>query len=286
MLADRTYTPSDGEILYHYCTPETLLALCSFRTLRFSDLFAMNDFMEVHWGYQTWEKAAGEVLDTVGKDFLDEIDAVIHQSGIQVLPLASCFSRNGDVLSQWRAYGADGRGYAVGFDPKLLVQLPVRALKVEYDHRAQIEEVKQFVLALHQVESNEPAPRSAGFFEACARLACDLASFKNPAFSEEDEVRLIHMLNFKKANDSLKLVDPGGTSFGVDAPPQQVKFRMNGSTPVAYLDMDFTNGGAVNSMVEVVLGPKNDSLPSGVSVFLETLSHSGVRLRKSRASYR
>lgn len=286
MLTNRTYLPTDQELLYHYCAPDTLLALCSFKTLRFSDLFAMNDFMEVHWGYQTWEIAAGEVIDAVGREFLDEIDAIISQSGIRVLPLACCFSRNGDVLSQWRAYGADGRGYAVGFDPRLLVQLPIRALKVEYDHRAQIEEVKQFVLALHKVESEETVPRGDGFFEACARLACDLASFKNPAFLEEDEVRLVHIANFKKSNDSLKLVDPGGTSFGVGVSPQPIKFRMNGSTPVAYLDMDFTNGGAVSPIAEVVLGPKNDSLPSGISVFLETLSHTGVRIRRSRASYR
>jgi hypothetical protein len=284
MLANRVYTPGDGELLYHYCTPETLLALCSFKTIRFSDLFAMNDFMELHWGYQIWEKAAGEVLDVVGKDFLDDVDSIIHQSGVRVLPLAACFSRNGDVLSQWRAYGADGRGYAVGFDPKILAQLPVRALKVEYDHRTQIDEVKQFILALHSVEAQEDAPRGSGFFDACALLACDLASFKNPAFVEEDEVRLVHLLNFEESNSSLKLVDPGGTSFGSDAPAQQVKFRMNGSTPVAYLDIGFMN--EVTSVVEVVLGPKNDSLPSGVSVFLETLMHAGVRIRKSRASYR
>ena len=286
MLFNRTYVPADRELLYHYCAPETLLALCSFKTLRFSDVFAMNDFMEVHWGHQTWEIAAGEVVDTVGKEFLDEIDAIISQSSIQVLPLACCFSRNGDVLSQWRAYSADGRGYAVGFDPRLLTQLPIRALKVEYDHRAQIEEVKQFVLALHTVESEEEVPRADNFFKACAQLACDLASFKNPAFLEEDEVRLVHLLNFKNSNDTLKLVDVGGTSFGVDVPPQQVKFRMNGSTPVAYLDIDFTNGGAVSPIAEVVLGPKNDSVPSGTSVFLETLSHTGVKIRRSRASYR
>lgn len=260
--------------------------MCSFKTLRFSDLFAMNDFMEIHWGYQIWEKAAGEVLDAVGKDFLDDIDAIIHQSGVRVLPLAACLSRNGDVLSQWRAYGADGNGYAVGFDAKILTQLPVRALKVEYDLRTQIEEVKQFILALHLVELEEQAPRGSEFFDACALLACDLASFKNPAFVEEGEVRLVHLLEFQKSNEALKLVDPGGISFGVDMRPQQVKFRMNGSTPVAYLDIGFTSDKALRPIVEVILGPKNDSLPSGVSVFLETLAHPEVRIRRSRASYR
>ncbi|WP_416152053.1 DUF2971 domain-containing protein [Pseudomonas sp. Bout1] len=34
--------------------------------------------------------------------------------------LATCFSKAGDVLSQWRAYADDGQGYAIGFDSKLL----------------------------------------------------------------------------------------------------------------------------------------------------------------------
>jgi hypothetical protein len=286
MLHTRTYTPVDGELLYHYCAPETFLALCSFKTIRLSDLYAMNDFMELNWGYHIWEQAAGETLYAVGRDFLDEIDAIIHRSGLKFLTLASSLSRNGDILSQWRAYGADGRGYAVGFDPKLLVQLPIRPLKVEYDLGAQIKEVKSYILALHQVESEESAPRGEDFVNACLRLACDLASFKNPAFVEENEVRLVHLVNFKESNQSLKLVDAGGTSFGTDAPPQEVKFRMSGSTPVAYLDMDFTNGGMVQPIVQVVLGPKNDAMPSGVSVFLETLGHPSVKVRKSRASYR
>ena len=286
MHSTRQFTPSDGEILYHYCTPETFLALCSFKTLRFSDLFSMNDFMEVHWGYQTWQAAVAEVRDVVGKDLIDDIEAIIHESRFKVLPLAACLSRNGDVLSQWRAYGADGRGYAIGFDSKILTQLPVKVLKVEYDRRTQIQEVKSFILAIHDVESKEVTPRSLDFIYACAAFASNLASFKNPAFIEEDEVRLVHLLNFQESNETLKLVDAGGTSLGAAIPPQQVKFHMKGSVPVAYLDIVFKSDEEVRPIVEVVLGPKNDALPSGVSVFLETLAHSGVRIRTSRASYR
>lgn len=286
MLRNRRYIPSEGEMLYHYCSPDTFLALCNFKTLRFSDLFAMNDFMEVHWGYHVWETAAGEVIDSVGREILDDIDKVIHEAGFQILPTAACFSRSKDVLSQWRAYGSDGKGYAVGFNANIISHMPVRALKVEYDFRTQVEEVKAFILAIHEVESEEVAPRGEEFFNSCALLATDLASFKNPAFVEEDEVRLVHLLNFQRSNDSLKLVDHGGISFGVDIPPQQVRFRMNGSTPVAYLDIGFASDEPSRSIVEVVLGPKNDSIPMGISIFLETLSHAGVSVTKSRASYR
>ncbi|MDT0358941.1 DUF2971 domain-containing protein [Herbaspirillum huttiense F1] len=282
MLPNRIYTPKDGELLYHYCSPETMLALCSFKKLRFSDLFSMNDFMEVHWGYHIWEMAAGEVFPVVGKKFLDDIDAIIHESGIRVLPLAACLSKSGDVLSQWRAYGDDGRGFAVGFSPSILNNLPVTAFKVEYDKRTQIEEVKSFILALHTVESQTEAQRGPDFFDACATLACDLAAFKNPAFQEEQEVRLLHLLQFKSSNSSLKLIDPAAS----DGSSQEVKFRMKGCTPVAYLDMEFSGTSEGHSIVELIMGPKNDSLLSGISVFLETLGHPNVKVRKSAASYR
>ena len=35
----------------------------------------------------------------------------------------TCFSRNGDLLSQWRAYGDDGRGVSIGFNSKLLYKV-------------------------------------------------------------------------------------------------------------------------------------------------------------------
>jgi hypothetical protein len=286
MLPNRRFVPANTDILYHYCSPQTFLAICSTKRLRFSDLFSMNDFMEVHWGYHIWEQAAGSLIDTVGKDFLDTIDAVIHVSGLKALALASCMSRKGDVLSQWRAYGTDGIGYAIGFKASELIQLPVQPLCVEYNVERQVEETRAFIQALHEVESSEEVQRGPDFMNACARLAFDLSSFKNPAFIEEDEVRLIHMINFEPSNGSLRLTDPGGAAFGEPAAPLDVGFHMSGSTPVAHIDIPFTKDGRPCPIAEVVLGPKNDSLPSGISVMLETIGLSHVRVRKSKASYR
>lgn len=246
----------------------------------------MNDFLEMYWGYQVWEQAAGSLIDAVGKDFLDDIDAVINSSGLEALALATCMSRSGDVLSQWRAYGADGTGYAIGFKASELVRLQVRPLRVEYDLDSQVREAAAFIRALHKVESEEEVKRDKGFVDACASFAFDLGSFKNPAFVEEDEVRLIHLVNFHPSNNSLKLVDPGGTAFGGVARSLDVGFHMSGSVPVAHLDIPFSVAGQPSPVTEVVLGPKNQSLPSGVSVMLETIGLPNVNVRKSKASYR
>ena len=98
MLVERLYEPKDGEILYHYCSGESFAAICNSKRLRLGDLHAMNDFMELHWGYHIWELAAGEVLEIVGNDFLDEIDKIIHSSG---LFYPACWNM---LLIGWRCF--------------------------------------------------------------------------------------------------------------------------------------------------------------------------------------
>ena len=288
MLPDRIYVPTEGDIIYHYCSSDSFLAICTSQCLRFSDVFAMNDFMEMYWGYHMWERAAGAMLASgkVERALVDDIDAIVHESTGRALSLAACFSRNGDVLSQWRAYADDGTGYALGFKAAAMVKLAVHPLRVEYDPETQLAEIKSLILALHEVESTVDKPRGPEFFESCARLAFDLAALKNPAVSEEDEVRLVRLVNFEPSNSSLRLVDPGGTAVDKSAEPHSVVFHASKGIPVAHVDLDFTNSGAVSPISDVVLGPRNEALPSGVSIFLETLGIPNVKVRKSAASYR
>lgn len=286
MLHNRIFEPKEGENLYHYCDGNAFAAICDSRKIRLNDLFTMNDFMELHWGYHIWELAAGEMLEEVGKDFLDKIDEIVSESGFHLLLVGSCFSLDGDVLSQWRAYSNDGSGYAIGFDAKLFPDLPVRPLRVLYDKTQQIEEAKLFIRSIHHVENEEKVKFGEDFFTACATFACDLAAFKNPAFAEEKEVRIVHVLDFERSNKTLKLVDHGGIAFDQDVPGEVVKFRMKNDIPVAYIDIDFMNDGKMNPIKEVVLGPRNEALLMGISVYLETLGIGDVKIRKSKASYR
>lgn len=286
MLISRVYEPNDEDILYHYCDAFAFHAICTYKKMRFSDLFSMNDFMEMHWGYSIWEQAATELLDEVGKDFLDEIDEVIHSAGMLGLLVASCYSLDGDVLSQWRAYADDGKGYVIGFSAKNLIELPVRPLKILYEKKKQVEEVKNTIRALYEVEKDEEEKFGSDFRRTCFTLAFDLAGFKNPAFAEEKEVRMVHVLDFEPSNDSMRLKDAGGHSFGKDCEGLPVLFRMRDNIPIAFIEQDFSNSGNINPIKEVIIGPKNDVLPSAISIFLETIGIGSVKIKKSKASYR
>lgn len=290
MLINRVYKPKKADILYHYCDANAFHAICSNKKMRFSDLFSMNDFLEIHWGYEIWEFAAGELIKKVGKEFLDEIDQIISSTGMYGLLTASCFSFDGDVLSQWRAYADDGKGFVIGFKATDLLKLPVRPLKVLYDKRKQIEEIKQVITLLHARESGKKSEPSnfakINFKQICLLLSSDFAAYKNPAFEEEKEVRLVHMLDFKKSNNFLKLTDAGGQAFGIESEGMPIQFRMRENVPVAFIEQDFTNDGKINPIKEVIIGPKNNVLPTAVLVFLETLGIGSVTVKRSKASYR
>lgn len=289
MLFHRNYAlnENDSDVLYHYCSPETFLAICTNNSLRFSDLAAMNDFMEMHWGHQMWERAAREVVDQTGQEILDDIVEIISAMRVITVPLASCLSTHGDILSQWRAYAEDGIGYSVGFRATDLGKMPAKMLRVSYDENQQLQELKSLIMAMHETEEGEAEKRSDDFQQVCYHLAWDLAALKNPAFSEESEVRLVHVIGYEESNSTVRLVDSGGgRAFGNDLPPQQVRFRMKGSMPVAYIDFDFSDGGKVSPIAEVKLGPKNNASPLAISIFLESVGHPNVNVSRSNASYR
>jgi len=80
----------------------------------------------LHWGHQSWERAASEVVDRTETALLNDIGPILFAVKLITVSVAS----DGDVLSQWRAYAADGAGYAVGFRAADLANLPVQALRV------------------------------------------------------------------------------------------------------------------------------------------------------------
>lgn len=282
MIISREYKPKENDLIYHYCDSNAFFAICTNRKLWMNDLHSMNDFMELHWGYSIWEQSANTRIEKYGKEFLDEIDEVIHFSGFQGLLLANCFSTDKDVLSQWRAYADDGKGYVIGFNAKELLGLPIRALQVLYDKEQQIKEATATIDALYQLKQED----SNEFKTFCNVFGYDLSAFKNPAFIEEKEIRLIHLLDFKKSNDFMKLVDKGGIYFGEDRKGEEIKFRIKQDIPTPYIELDFSNNNKINPIKEVVIGPKNEVMKTAIRIFLETIGIEKVEINKSNASFR
>ncbi|EIG30405.1 DUF2971 domain-containing protein [Neisseria sicca] len=271
--------------IYHYCDAHAFLSICQNKKLWFNDLHSMNDFSERHYGYEIWELSASQVIsEEIGKMvtedeknkkiqelkvFLDKIDEFMHLSGRKYIYTAACFSRNSDLLSQWRGYANDGQGYCIGFDIDYLLQLNSYAVSVLYNREKQVKESVEEICHLIQLIKNEKWQE----FEELVEMYClNTAALKNSSFSEEEEVRLLYPLS---VDENLKVNDI------LTNPPMDVKFRIKQNIPTPYIEIPFDKG----AIREVIIGPKNPVLETAISIFLETNSLRDVKVRRSIIPY-
>ena len=290
MLDNRVFKPKKDDVLYHYCDPHAFLSICQNKKIWFSDLFSMNDPTERKYGYYIWEESANlilerekNILSTEFKDneldlkfnerrnelikYFDEIDKIMHFSGIQYICTAACFSKTPDSLNQWRNYASDGQGFCVGFDANYLVKMDVDAVSVLYNKDEQLEE------CITEIHEDLIKKNKFDDFKKLANLFClRTMSFKHPAYLEENEVRLLYRLYFE---DNLSVFDKTSES------PLDIKYRIRNNSPVIYIEKEFSD-----AIKEIIIGPKNYTLPSAITVLLETNGISNVEVTNSSVPYR
>jgi hypothetical protein len=117
-------------LIYHYCDATALLNILKTRRVwatstkylnDTTELLALSADMRAHADRHR-KTAAGEALSDI-VDFYWITSDTRQTQTIGMDRFACCFSTDGDLLSQWRAYGNDGRGYAIGFDPRAFAGL-------------------------------------------------------------------------------------------------------------------------------------------------------------------
>lgn len=301
------YVPTKGGLLYHYCSASTLLAILKSSSLRLGDVSEMNDSMERHWGLEALAQELEKQRKHAPESFMDFMDAAALRAGNESICLASCFSTQSDVLSQWRAYAENGAGFAIGLDPFVLQTMPVTLLEVCYDRQTQAERIADgvdYLRELHQLIGRpEPALEASlteeqlqddetglppllraqidRFALAVRFLTLDLVAFKNPAFSEESEVRLVHYVVVRE-DQRVELVPVKSPSKWPDGREPKLDFAMRGSVPICYSDVPISR----KAIKEVVIGPRAVVEEEALTRLLVTLGYEGVELSRSVASYR
>jgi len=133
--ADTLRTPP---IAYHYTDGAGLLGILESGAIRMTDIFGLNDPTELRHGVaHACDILASEAKTghPAAKLFARKFNAVIE--GVEALAhfFVACVSHNGDDLGQWRAYGDNGRGFALGFDgPSLEEKFVVRSAERNPNH--------------------------------------------------------------------------------------------------------------------------------------------------------
>lgn len=112
--------------IFHYTNDKGLRGILESGKIWLTDIFCLNDPAELRHGIEH----AIELIRSMAENGPPEFKlfatkfSAISSGGIERSAhyFVSCFSKNGDELGQWRAYGDDGRGFALGFDGTRLEQ--------------------------------------------------------------------------------------------------------------------------------------------------------------------
>lgn len=236
------------EILYHYTSIQVLNEILKSGSIWASDCRFLNDRKEFDNAVELFIS----ILDGKEKEIMKE---ALFFHAFNRYPFVFCLSHSPKVLSQWRAYADDGTGVAIGFGSRWLNSsyspFSSRLVECVYnDHDQFVRDLKNRCQAEIDdvVQTYKDTKGPSNIFmqairehpESLAKIVSELLRIKNPAFSEEQEVRLV-----------------------VDAPIKNVRTRVRNKLIIPYVeytlfDMEKDRTDFWVVAPEIWLGPKSD----------------------------
>jgi hypothetical protein len=286
MILDREYDPSDADLIYHYCPAQAFVEIVNNRSLWLSAYWTMNDETEREWGYGAFEKAAKELHHKVGQEFLERVYEPVKISLLKTVPMIASLSLEGDLLNQWTRYADSGRGFSIGFSAKPMKHLPIRHLRVLYEEDVQVQELLEKLSHIYQYEKSIGFKYDEKFQTHVFNIGNDLCAYKNPAFEQEQEIRFVHMSAMVPVGSSFKIRALGARDQSGKRvhKPLKIHFRVREGVVTPYVILDYSKGGAISPIKEVILGPGNENSELNINLFLNTIGMKDVIVRRSKAA--
>jgi len=225
--------------LFHYTSDAALLAILDSQCMLATERTYLNDCEEFEWGFNSFQEHLNSGSgQSYSEDFVNQVKTALNEKPNDTLRhFIVSLSANPNLLSQWIAYAENGKGVAIGLNGNTLrdrsgfgehivrdidlANMPkdfcfcYHLLPVIYEQRAQKETVVEFLAAANTFwmqceERNHPDVQT--FFRPVFqhRVKELLISFKNPAFKEESEWRIVTTIH----KDSKKILYRNGR-FGI-----------------------------------------------------------------------
>lgn len=303
--------------LYHYCSVNTFFSIMKNKSVWMSDVRKSNDSLEVKWinGHyrlfllNTWidyVKSVEEKDSVSLKDF-EKFDAIKELSDFILKPELSkawvfCLSELGDHLGQWRGYGDDGKGVAIGFNPKVFFALDNTFSKADesfnfcfrkvgYGEKAAkkfFDDILDEMAITPQTSPDEILLK----LQQAALIARDVAPwFKNEGFKVEKEWRLIYkkemaeLLNGEQPTTPLPL-EPFSDTLSIG----NLGFTPKGDDLVSHVEFKMNSMDQI--ITEIVIGPKCKLTREDVILFLiscgiiKCKENCRIVISRSASSYR
>ena len=282
--------PDTGNgIVYHYCSLEAFKSIIENECLWLCDIQKSNDSQEcIYFDEVMSETIQQRIADLQNSAEVNSADLadlqkmkeIIEGHQFEQIPFYVCsFSRDGDLLSQWRGYADDGFGIALGFDASCLnakngiIENHFSCNNVFY---GSIDAVTQQcsshidnMLTLIKQHGSQEIP-----FISIASMLLDRPFYKSNAFREENEFRIVLL---HKA--------PSQTNFEFTFSKR--KYRITNHQLSSYYEFSFK---AVKDefLRKICLGPKCKVTPDDVRMFLNDCGYQAdnIDIIPSEATYR
>jgi len=257
--------------LYHYTTLEGLKGILQNRSIWCGHISTLNDPSELQYGKTLVISKLDEMIDKEEEKYLKNIlknlllfikafDTQLYHTYI------ICFCGSDNLLSQWRSYASRAGGYNLGIffysdtkfshnfnNPKDQSEMMLR--KIIYNLNEQEEIISKYLSnivsgsnnAMEWFRNNDGIPQeweTQVAMESVNILYDMILSFKNSAFKEENEWRLIKVM---AANHR----------------PELIKFRENNNRVIPYLETiiyENENGTLTFPLHEIRFGPMLDEI--------------------------
>lgn len=257
-------------MIYHYCAATVFESIIATKQIWLTDITKLNDMSE----YQDGFALIREVLDKKGLGEHPQLRG-IHTDKLNTTfrILVGCFSRDGDVGSQWESYADNTRGLSVGFDEHELDQYNlinrylengsqpigrhIKILNVSYDKIAFIKTVNDVI---DDLELRNPRLKYQMMALGLRRLA---ALYKDPYFKDERETRA--MIELESHIDDKYELDERINAYGESASYHK-------------LLTSFENLSAIK---EVIIGPNCRYTQADVEALLQQHGLPSVRVSYS-----
>jgi hypothetical protein len=270
--------------LYHYTTAQGLLSMIKSGHVWATESRYMNDPREFLHGAEIMLQVMNRMVKRKNPpqallQVRGQVAAHIKEKFQNVRIFCTSFCEAGDLLSQWRGYGDSGGGYALGFESACFFgrtsseRPPLRSLlRVLYDRRQQEDLVEGWGEAVAGGRASASSPHFWRFFSEA------LISFKDPAYVEEGEWRLVQ---FGRAWSARK----------VWLHPVEFRERKGQIVPYADIDLSHSTGTYAGKLPisEIVHGPTQDPERSGkaLRLLMEQCGYTGdqVSLRRSAVPF-
>lgn len=216
------------ERLYHYTDIAGLKGIIENNSLWASAAYFLNDSSEIEYGCRLlleelpyWiepnkdsNRFAAHVLTALKSLFLHPHARLSRSMNIYV----ACFCESGNLLSQWRAYGQKG-GYALGFHGSMNTSMEsvgpfnLRLAKVIYMKQLQTQRIRRVLrdaIRAIDAEFGETVVTDVHLANEVVVLVEELlmdeiVRYKDPAFVDEREWRLVARLDFRRDPPEKKL---------------------------------------------------------------------------------